>query len=72
MTTTYFTYSDPRYGDFYEVYTDHEGNFHSARRSTGPMGREPLYYDNLLDIPPYHRNEIVGLISERQKKANGN
>lgn len=72
MNTTYFQYFDPRYGDVYEVYVDHDGNFHSARRSTGPIGRDPLYYDNLLDIPPYHRNEIIGLISERQKKTNGN
>lgn len=72
MTTTYFTYSDPRYGDTYEVYIDHEGHFHSARRSTGPLSRDATYYYDLMDIPAYHRNEIVGLISERQKKTNGN
>jgi hypothetical protein len=67
--TTYFRYYDPRFGDVYEIYTDHDGNFISAARSVEGIGREPIYYDDFNDIPPLHRNEIEQLL-ERNKDAN--
>lgn len=70
--TTYFRYYDPRYGDTYEVYLDHDGNFQTAARSVEAIGRDVIYYDSLSDIPPLHRNTIEQLILERQKKENGN
>lgn len=69
--TTYFRYYDERYGDVYEVYTDHDGDFVSAMRSVEAIGRDPIYYDRLIDIPPQQRNAIENLIQER-KKLNGN
>lgn len=68
MTSTYFQWYDPRYGDTYEIYTDPEGDFHSARRSTGRFGSEPIYYDSLAEIPPFHRATIESQLAERKKK----
>lgn len=68
--TTYFRHYDERYGDVYEVYTDRDGNFLSACRSVEAIGRDPIYYDRLEDIPPQPRNAIENRIQER--KTNGN
>lgn len=66
--TTYLRYYDARYGDVYEVYLSPEdGSFISACRSVEQLGRDPIYYDDLADIPPVHRSEIEQLIEARQK-----
>jgi hypothetical protein len=54
----YLKYYDNRFGDFYEVYLDDEGEFEMAVRSVGEIGRDTIYYDRLCDIPPSHRNQI--------------
>lgn len=69
--TTYFRYYDPRYGDTYEVYTDHDGDFLSTCRSVEAIGRDPIYYDHIEDIPPLHRNAIENEIAIRKKVVNG-
>lgn len=65
---TYFRYYDSRYGDTYEVYTTHDGEFHSARRSVDTIGQDPIYYESLEEVPPFHRLAIEQLIVERQNK----
>lgn len=71
--TTYFRYYDPRYGDTYEIYlSPSDGAFLSAYRSVEQIGRDPIYYDSLSEIPPSHRNEIEAMILERQKRKDGN
>lgn len=68
MTQTYLRYYDSRFGDVYEVYTDHEGEFITACRSLDAFGRSPIYYDSLDDIPALHRGAIEQLLAERQKQ----
>jgi hypothetical protein len=67
-STTYFRYYDDRFGDIYEINTDSDGNFVSAQRSVEAIGRDTIYYDDLKDIPPLHRNAIEHMIAERVKK----
>lgn len=70
---TYLRYYDERFGDLYEIYTNpDDGSFHSARRSTEAIGRDPIYYDDLNEVPPVHRHHIEELILQRQKLKNGN
>ena len=55
----YLRYFDDRYGDHYEVYFDSTtGEFQGATRSIGEIGRDPIYYDLLSELPPFHRNQI--------------
>lgn len=70
--TTYLRYYDPRFGDTYEIYLTLDGVFHSACRSVEQIGRDPIYYDALEDIPQPHRNAIEQMILERQTKKDGN
>lgn len=66
--TTYFRYYDERFGDVYEIYVGHDGEFVSACRSVEAIGRDPIYYDKLTEIPQVPRNVIEGMILERQRK----
>lgn len=68
MTKTYIRYYDERFGDVYEIYTDHDGNFLTASRSLESFGRNPIYYDDIEEIPVWHRQAIEKLLEERQKK----
>lgn len=64
--TTYLRYYDDRFGDIYEVYLTHDGDFITACRSVEAVGRDPIYYDSLESIPAAHRGPIERLISERR------
>lgn len=60
-------YDDPRYGDRYEIELDPIlGTFTFATRFVDGIGRDPLYYDKLGDIPAYHRHEIEQKIGQRK------
>jgi hypothetical protein len=65
----YLRYYDPRYGDTYEIYLNRDGTFLSAARSVEAIGRSPIYYDKLVEIPPFHRNAIETLIEEHLKNG---
>jgi hypothetical protein len=65
----YLRYYDERYGDLYEIYLTPNGSFLSAARSVEAIGREPIYYDKLNDIPQFHRHTIETLIEERLKNG---
>lgn len=67
----YFKFFDKRFGDLYEIYTDDvTGDFEAAVRSVGEVGRDPIYYDRLSDIPPSHRNQIESMIwANRQSNS---
>lgn len=68
--TTYFRYYDTRYGDVYEIYLDSSDmSFVSACRSVEALGRDPIYYDALEDIPQNARHAIEEMIEKRQKHA---
>jgi hypothetical protein len=55
----YLRYYDDRYGDLYEVYFDSEtGEFRGARRNVGEVGHDVIYYDQLGELPVYHRRQI--------------
>jgi hypothetical protein len=62
----YIRYYDKRYGDLYEVYLDDDtGAFESAMRSTGDIGRDPIYYASLNELPIIQREQIEYLIWQR-------
>jgi hypothetical protein len=64
--SAYIKYFDNRYGDLYEVYFNEEtGEFEGAVRSIGVVGLDPVYYEYLSELPPYHRNQIEHLIWKR-------
>lgn len=56
------TYSDNRYGDTYTIYIDDYGNFLQALRYVDTIGRDPILYEKLSDLPDAHRNAIEHLI----------
>ena len=60
----YQRYYDPRYGDLYEVYfDDNTGAFEGAFRSAGGIvGNDPIHYESLSELPPFHRDKIEQLI----------
>lgn len=51
-------YDDPRFGDRYEIDLSDNGDFLSAVRFVDKIGRDPIVYDALSEIPQPHRNEI--------------
>jgi hypothetical protein len=63
----YIQHFDPRFGDYYEIYTDDiTGEFESALRSVGGIiGSEKLYYSLLSDLPPQARHDIEHIIWKR-------
>lgn len=65
---TYFRYYDERFGDVYEVYLNYDGSFDSACRTVEVFGRDPIYYNDLDEIPAVARAAIENVISERQRK----
>lgn len=56
------TYYDDRYGDRYEIELDEDKRFVHARRFVDGIGNDPIVYDTLSDINPYHRHHIEQLI----------
>lgn len=66
---SYYRYIDNRFGDIYEVYTNDEtGDFQSATRSVETIGRDPIYYDHLTEIPQPQRNAIENLLWKKDEK----
>lgn len=66
--SAYLRYYDDRYGDLYEIYvSDVTGEFEGASRSVEAIGRDPIYYDHLGEIPVAHRGEIENLVEAYQK-----
>lgn len=62
-SSQYLRYYDERFGDTYEIYVDPTtGEFESAARSVEGIGRDPIYYDKLSELPPVARNAIENLI----------
>ena len=60
----YLRYYDNRFGDLYEVFFDDAtGKFEYAARSAGGIvGNDAIYYSNLSDLPPHHRDQVEHLI----------
>lgn len=55
------TYDDDRFGDRYEIELDTNLEFVSARRHVDGIGSDPIIYDTLASINPYHRHHITEL-----------
>lgn len=67
---SYHRYTDQRFGDIYEVYTDDEsGEFQSAVRSFDRIGHDSIYYDRLVEIPQPQRNAIENLLWKKQSPS---
>lgn len=52
------TYYDVRYGDTYHIDVDREGNFLAAVRYVAAVGRDPIVFSYLADLPRAHRPAI--------------
>lgn len=52
------TYDDHRSLDRYEVDLTPDGEFDSALRFVTGIGRDPIHYGRLADVPQPHRSEI--------------
>jgi hypothetical protein len=63
----YIQYFDPRFGDYYEIYTDDiTEKFESAMRSVGgAISGEKIYYSLLSELPPHARHDIEHIIWKR-------
>lgn len=67
---SYHRHTDNRFGDIYEIYTDDEsGDFQSAVRSVDAIGRDPIYYDKLEEIPQPQRNAIENLLWKKSSHS---
>ena len=67
---SYHRYTDNRFGDIYEIYTDDEtGEFQSAVRSVDTIGLDPIYYDHINQIPQPQRNAIENLLWKKQSPS---
>lgn len=51
-------YDDVRYGDRYEIELSPCGDFLHALRFVDRIGRDPISYDRITDIPNPHQHEI--------------
>lgn len=58
------SYYDQRHGDTYVVTIDSEGEFICAKRYLVGVGRDPIVYDSLADVPIAHKANIEQKISE--------
>lgn len=58
------SYYDQRHSDTYVVTIDAEGEFVFAKRYLVGVGRDPIVYDNLADVPQPHKANIEQKISE--------
>jgi hypothetical protein len=59
------SYYDFRHGDTYNIFLDEEGEFLSALRYVSSIGRDPIVYSALADIPEPHRSAIEREIDRR-------
>lgn len=64
---SYYRWTDDRFGDIYEIYTDPSGDFEMARRSIDRLGAEAVYYDSLDDLPQPARNTIEHILWPNKK-----
>lgn len=55
-------YEDDRYGDSYAIELDSSFIFISAKRHVDGITTDPIIYDRLSDINPFHRHHIEQLI----------
>lgn len=58
------SYYDPRHADTYVVTIDSEGEFICAKRYLVGVGRDPIVYESLADVPQPHKNAIEQKIIE--------
>lgn len=59
------THDDEHTLDRYEVETTATGVFICAMRFIGDLGRDPIFYDSLADVPQPSQNEIQQKIWEK-------
>lgn len=60
------TYDCPRFGDRYEIELDPSGSFAFATRFVDGIGRDPITYSTLSDIPTPHIQAIERLIWQKK------
>lgn len=65
--TNFFTYTDRRSGDRYDVDLDASGEFEHARRYVGDTANNPIEYDHLWELPEHVRIAIDQRIHDNRK-----
>lgn len=63
-----FSFYDPRHADTYVVELEDDGSFAYANRYVVELGRAPITYEHLADIPIMHRAKIEEKIFEVNRK----
>lgn len=58
------SYYDPVFGDTYHIDVDSEGDFVSATRYVVAIGRDPIVYYHLADLPRAHKSAIEKKIAD--------
>ena len=60
--TNYFSYTDKRSGDRYDVDLTSSGEFEHARRYVGDTANNPIEYDSIWELPDPIRIAIDHII----------
>jgi hypothetical protein len=55
-------YHDFRYGDTFEIHFTGEHQFEAAYRYRGQVGVEPIFYENIDDIPAHHQKAVEDIV----------
>lgn len=59
------SYIDDRFGDVYEVEVLPDGRFLHAVRFVDAIGRDPIHYSRLSDIPSPHHEGVTQAIWQK-------
>lgn len=63
------SYYDPRHADTYVIELEDDGSFAYANRYVVEVGRAPITYEHLADIPLVHRAKIEEEIFKAKNKT---
>jgi len=67
MPLSSFSYYDPRHADTYVIELDGDGEFLCALRYVTDIGRDPIIYDHLADVPQPIRSALESEIFHRAR-----
>ncbi len=65
--TPFFTYTDRRSGDRYDIDLTDSGEFEHARRYVGDTVNNPIEYDNLWELPEPIRVVVDQIIQSKRQ-----
>jgi hypothetical protein len=62
-------YADERYNDVYDLFVDASCNLVYAIRYLDGDRTDPIHYDCLSDMNPYHQRQIEEILWRMQRKS---